>query len=289
MRPGDCGASVEHGTALPLNVCSRVSKAWQPVVLAVALIATGCGGDSKESDQVTAGSPKPQPVSYFRVDPRTAASVHGTITYRGPKPVATVLVMDAEQACVDMHAGKPVSDGQIVVGAGGGLANAFVYIKGGLEGKKFEPPKEPVVLDQKRCMFAPRVVGLQAGGGLAVRNSDPIEHNVHPVPKNNYEWNEGMSPQSPDVVHRFARHEVMIRVRCNLHPWMRAWIGVVEHPYFAVTGPDGSFDLKDVPPGDYTVAVWHEQLGEILQHATLAPSSSQSLNLTFRGYAGKEK
>jgi plastocyanin len=266
-----------------------MSNAWQRLALAATLIAAACGGTPQKADEAPAASPKPQPVSYVRVDPGTAASVRGRITYRGPKPTATVLVMDAEQACVDLHTGKPVREWQIVVGTGGGLSNAFVYIKTGLEGKKFEPPKDPVVLDQKGCLFAPRVVGVQAGAGLAVRNSDPLEHNVHPVPKNNYEWNEGMSPQSPDVVHRFARHEVMIRVKCNLHPWMRAWVGVVEHPYFAVTGPDGSFELKSIPPGDYIVAVWHEQLGEIEQRLTLAPSSAPSLSFMFGADAGKER
>jgi plastocyanin len=256
------------------------------VVLVVALVATGCGGSAKkEKKDETSGQP-PQTVSYFHVEPGTAATLHGKVTYRGPKPLSTVISMDAESACVHMHAGKPVYDEQIVLGQGGGVANAFVYIKTGLEGKKFELPKEPVVLDQRGCMFAPRVVGLQAGGSLAVRNSDTIEHNVHPAPKNNREWNEGMSPGAPDVVHRFARQEVMIRVKCNLHPWMRSWIAVMEHPYFTVTGPDGSFDLKNVPPGDYTVAVWHEKLGELAQSARFAPSSIQSLNFTYDGDVG---
>ena len=267
-----------------------MSNIWQRLALAATVLVAGCGGTRQTADETRpAASSQPEPVAYFHVDPGTAGSIRGTITYRGPKPTATVLDMSAEEACVDMHTGKPVPDGQIVLGAGGGLSNAFVYIKAGLEGKTFEPPKEPVVLDQKGCMFAPRVVGVQARAGLAVRNSDPIEHNVHPVPKNNYEWNEGMSPQSADVVHRFARREVMIRVKCNLHPWMRAWIGVVEHPYFAVTGLDGSFELHDVPPGDYTVAVWHEQMDEIEQQVTLAPSSNQSLDFTLGGNAGKEK
>jgi plastocyanin len=274
---------------LILDARSRVLRFRKPLALTLALIATGCGGDAKKSEPAPVAAPPPQAVSFYRVDATTAGTVRGTITYRGPKPTATVVAMDAEKACVDMHTGKPVPDGQIVLGSGGSLANAFVYIKDGFEGKKFESPKDPVVLDQKGCMFSPRILGVQAGGPLAVRNSDPIEHNVHPVPKNNYEWNEGMSPDSPDVVHRFARKEVMFRVKCNLHPWMRAWIGVVEHPYFAVTGLDGSFDLKNVPPGDYTVAVWHEQLGEIEKRVTVAPSSSQSLSFTLGGNAGKDK
>lgn len=252
-------------------------------MLLAALVATGCGDSAKKEKPDETPAQPPPAVSYFRVDPGTAASLHGTVTYRGPKPSRTTIAMDAESACVQMHAGKPVYDEQIVVGQGGGVANALVYIKAGLEDKKFEPPKAPVVLDQQGCMFTPRVVALQAGGSLAVRNSDAIEHNVHPAPKNNREWNEGMTPGAPDVVHRFARQEVMIRVKCNLHPWMRSWIAVMEHPYFAVTGPDGSFDLKNVPPGDYTIAVWHETLGEQAQPAGLVPSSTLSLTFTYKG------
>lgn len=249
-------------------------------LLALTVAAAACSKEEKKDE--TARQPLP-PVSYFRVDPATAASVRGTIVYRGAKPSRTRLAMDAEAACVQMREGNPAFDEQIVLGPAGGVANAVVYIRTGLEGKKFEAPKEPVVLDQRGCLFTPRVVALQAGGALAVRNSDAIEHNVHPGPKNNREWNEGMTPGAADVIHRFARQEVMIRVKCNLHPWMRAWIGVIEHPYFAVTGPDGAFELKNVPPGDYTLGVWHEKLGELSQPAGLVPSATLSLTLTYQG------
>lgn len=252
------------------------------MILSACALGAACGGGAEKTDQTRTSTAPAQPASYFKVDPATAAAVHGAITYAGPKPTQAIVAMDAEDACVKMHGGKPVYDDALVVGSSGGVANAFVYIKSGLEGKRFEPAKTPVVLDQRGCMFTPRVLGLEAGEPLAVRNSDPFEHNVHPAPKNNREWNEGMTPGQPDVLHKFAREEVMIRVKCNVHPWMRAWIGVVEHPYFAVTGTDGSFDLTNVPPGDYTLAAWHEKLGERTQQIHVAPSSAQSVSLAFQ-------
>lgn len=182
--------------------------------------------------------------------------------------------MDAEAACQELHRGKPVYDESITVDQGGGVANVFVYVQAGLEGKTFESPKEAVHLDQHGCMFAPRVIGIRAGQTLAVKNSDPVSHNIHPLPKNNRDWNEQQSPQTPDLERRFARLEVMIPVKCNVHAWMRSYIGVVDHPYFAVTGPDGGFEIKDLPPGTYTIAAWHEKLGELTQ---VSPAGGQTL------------
>lgn len=254
-----------------------------------AFAAVACDRGVAPTDTPPAPVATPEAPSYFTIDPATAGTVRGTVRYHGSKPRPVVLDMSAEAACVAKRAGQPAYDEQLVVGPAGGVANAFVYIKVGLEGKKFERPQQTVVLDQQGCVFTPRVVGLQAGGALAVRNSDPLDHNVHPGPRNNYEWNEGMAAGAPDAIHRFARHEVMIRVKCNVHPWMRAWIGVVEHPYFAVTGTDGSFELNNVPPGDYTIGVWHEQLGELAESTTIAPSATQSLSFTYDNAAGKGK
>ena len=251
---------------------------------AAALVAAGCGGERKQEPR--AQEAPAAPVSYFHVDPGAAATLQGRVTYKGPKPAARIISMDEEPGCQQMHAGKPVYDTDIVLGKDGGVANVFVYIKTGLEGKTFEPPKEQVVLDQQGCIFVPRVVGLQAGQPLAVRNSDMLHHNVHPGPKNNREWNEGMAAGAADIIHRFARQEMMIRVKCDVHPWMRSWLAVMEHPYFTVTGADGSFKLKDIPPGDYSVGAWQEKLGELNQPVSFAPSSSQSLDFTYSAGAG---
>lgn len=121
------------------------------------------------------------------------------------------------------------------------LANAFVYIKQGLEDKSFEPPTESVTIDQNGCWFSPRVLGIRVGQTFKVTNSDPLTHNIHPLPEINRDWNQSQSPGDQPLTRRFTQPEVMVRVKCNIHSWMHAWVGVVAHPYFAVTGADGAF------------------------------------------------
>jgi plastocyanin len=177
--------------------------------------------------------------------------------------------------------GKTVYDEPVVVGKDGGLANAFVYVKTGLEGKKFEPSKEPVKITQHGCMFQPRAIGVLVGQNVDVANADQVSHNFHAMPSNNRDWDQQQSPGAADMEHRFPHPEIMIPVKCNVHAWMRAYIGVMPHPYFAVTGPDGSYEWGNLPPGDYTVAVWHEKLGERTAPLHVGPNGKESLDFTF--------
>jgi hypothetical protein len=236
----------------------------------------GCGKAPAPAPKVAVGK-----AEVFHVDPSTAGTVAGKITYTGAKPKREIVPMDADAGCLAVHAGKPVSDDAIMTGKDGALANAFVYIQSGLEGKHFEPVTEPVLLDQKGCLFAPRIVGVRVGQPLSVSNSDPLAHNIHPMPQNNREWNEQQSPQTPAVQHRFARAEIMIPVKCNVHAWMRAYLGVVDHPYYAVTGADGSFQWSNVPPGEYTVAVWHEKFGAKAAQVKVESSGHATANFTY--------
>ena len=249
-------------------------------IFAAALFAAGCGQQPPKAPEKTAAAV--QPVEYFHVDPATAGIVQGKVVFHGPKPPREAISMAADAACQQAHAGHPVYDETVVAGQGGALANAFVYIQSGLEGKTFEPVADTVVLDQHGCMFVPRVIGVRAAQPLAVRNSDAVSHNIHPMPQNNREWNEQQSPGTPDAVHKFARTEIMIPVKCNVHSWMHAYIGVVEHPYFAVTGADGSFQWRNVPPGDYTVAVWHEKLGKLTAPAHVAASQPAEVDFSYQ-------
>ena len=252
------------------------------LVIGAALLTAACGNADKEEKKAAAPAPAATPVEYFHVDPASAGTVAGAILYKGAKPAHEIISMDAEQGCVQANAGKPVADPSILTGKDAGLANAFVYIQTGLEGKKFEPVTTPVVLDQKGCMFIPRVIGMRAGQTIDMKNGDSVAHNIHPMPQNNREFNQEQAPNAPDAEHKFARPEVMIPVKCNIHAWMRAWIGVVDHPYFAVTGPDGAFELKNVPPGDYTIRVWHEKLGDQTQQVHLAAAGKAAVNFTYR-------
>jgi plastocyanin len=251
----------------------------RPLLFAAALLAAGCG---KSDVDKKPASEAPKAVEYFHVDPATAGTITGKIEFHGAKPARQVISMEAEEGCQKANAGKPVYEESVLVGKRGGLANAFVYIQAGLEGKKFEPTNEAVVLDQRGCMFAPRVLGLRPAQTLDLRNGDSVSHNIHPMPVNNREWNQEQPPHAPDVAHRFARSEVMIPVKCNIHAWMHAWIGVVDHPYFAVTGPDGSFEWKNVPAGDYTIAVWHEKLGEQKEQVHLGAAGNAEVVVTYR-------
>jgi hypothetical protein len=188
--------------------------------------------------------------------------------------------MEAEEGCEALHK-TPVYDQSVEVSKDGGLANVFVYVKSGLEGKKFEPPTTAVVLDQQGCQFVPRVIALRAGQTLNVKNSDPVSHNIHPMPVNNRDWNQQQAPGSPVLQRRFVRPEVMIPVKCNIHAWMKTYIGVLEHPYFAVTDADGKFGFAPLPTGKYTIAAWHESFGEKTQDVEIRPGSPLQLRFVF--------
>jgi plastocyanin len=230
-------------------------------VLAVAMVGlAGCGG--------------PEPVV-------PGVPLAGTVSYQGAQRAAKVLSMDAEEGCQRLHA-TPVTEERIQVSGSGGLANAFVYIKTGLENRKFPPPVETVVMEQRGCQFVPRVLALRAGQTLAVKNADPVSHNIHPTPKENRDWNQQQPPGAPDLQRKFAVPEVMIPVKCNVHNWMRSYIGVLPHPYMAVTDAAGKFAWPDLPPGKYTLAVWHESLGEMTQELTVEAGKAASVALAFR-------
>jgi plastocyanin len=244
----------------------------------LAAVLCGCSGDPAKK----AESPPPKPV-YFKVDPATAGTLKGKVRFTGRKPQSHEIDMDQDPECARLHKGGHVSDESMVVGANGSLANVFVYVKSGLEGKSFAPPEAPVTIDQKGCWFRPRVLGIQTGQTLKVTNSDPVTHNIHPLAQVNREWNHSQSQTDPPITRRFMRQEIMIPVKCNIHRWMRAYIGAVEHPYFAVTGEDGSFTISNLPPGNYTVAAWQEKLGTQEQPVALASSAAAEIAFTFKG------
>jgi len=188
--------------------------------------------------------------------------------------------MSADPACYESN---PNPHTEFFVVTDGRLANALIYVKAGtaLDGLSFEPPAANVVLDQRGCFYVPRVLGVQVNQTLEVRNSDNTVQNVHPRPRNNAEWNRSQAPLSEPLMTKFTQSEIVIPFKDNQHPWKMAYVGVFSHPFFAVTNSKGEFRIEGLPPGSYTIAAWHEQLGEKTFDVTIYPGSHQSLDFVF--------
>lgn len=210
------------------------------------------------------------------------ANVTGTVAFSGAKPKASKISMGADAFCKTAHSSDVYSE-EVVVNPNNTLKNVYVYVKKGLEGKTFAPSKEAVVLDQKGCMYTPHVVAVQVGQPLTVKNSDSVLHNVNARPKTNQGFNFGQPVAGMTSNKTFSAAEVMIPVKCDVHPWMGGWIGVQNHPFAAVTGDDGSFSLANLPAGTYEIEAWHEKFGTSVQTVTVGAKESKKLTFTFKG------
>jgi hypothetical protein len=238
----------------------------------------GCGKPAPKQEASARQETAPQ---YFKADPQSAGVVKGAIHYTGWDPVLKPIDMSTDPACVEAHHGKAV-DESIVAASDGDLANVFVYVKSGPENKQFETPPTPVAIDQHGCGFEPRVLDIQVEQTLRIANSDPVTHSIYPLAQVNREWKHRMGAGDPSIDHRFPRPEVMIPVKFNIHSWMHAYIGVLPHPYSAVTARNETFAI-DVPPGDYVIEAWHEKLGSLEQKVTVTPKSANEVSFTYKG------
>lgn len=245
-------------------------------VAVTSLWSAGCGTSSTPSDS----APPAAVPQGKRVDPATAGSVSGKVTLTGPAPAPEVLRIAADQTCIQAMGSNAISDA-IKIGPDGAIQNAFVYIKDTLADYTFDVPTSPVVLDQVGCRYTPRVFGVRVGQPLEMVNSDATLHNVHAMPMVNQEFNRGMPQQNSRMTQIFTAPEQMVRFKCDLHSWMTAWGGIMSHPFFAVTGPDGSFSLKGVPPGEYELVVWHEKLGSATEKIQIGTSQAVSQNFAL--------
>jgi hypothetical protein len=250
------------------------------VLAASALLIAGCGGSkSPETAKEEAASAPPAAT----VDDATAATLTGKVNFAGAKPVEKSIDMSANPACARAHAGAPQKSEEVVVNGNGTLKNVFVWVKAGLPDKQWPIPSTPVELVQKGCMYGPHVIGVMANQDIKITNDDPTNHNIHPLPKINQEWNQSQPPKGDSLVKKFAREEVMIPVKCNVHPWMRSYIGVVNSPFFAVTGDDGTFTIKGLPPGKYTIEAWQEKYGTKDVDVTVGAKESKAVDFDFQG------
>jgi carboxypeptidase family protein len=247
---------------------------------ASVLFLVACGGSKERAPKEEAAAP---PAATATIDEATAATITGKVSFSGTKPSAKTIDMSATPACSRAHAGAPQKSEEVVVNGNGTLKNVFVWVKAGVPDKQWPIPATPVELTQKGCMYGPHVIGVMANQKLKITNDDPTNHNIHPLPKINQEWNQSQPPKGDSLEKSFAREEVMIPVKCNVHPWMRSYIGVVNHPFFFVTGDDGTFTIKGLPPGKYTVEAWQETMPPQDLEITVAAKESKELNFEFKG------
>ena len=203
-----------------------------------------------------------------------AATLSGSVRFEGAAPEAQRLDMAADPTCAATHSVGAASE-EVVVNPNGTLKNVFIYVKKGLGEQVFDPPKDPVILDQKGCRYIPRVFGIQTGQPIQIVNSDATLHNVHSVVTQNKEFNLGMPIQGMKLTKKFDKPEIMAKFKCDVHPWMAAYAGVLRHPFFDVTNDEGSFEIKNLPVGSYVVETWHEKYG-LQSHKVSIDSAEES-------------
>ncbi|MGH7465052.1 MAG: carboxypeptidase regulatory-like domain-containing protein [Longimicrobiales bacterium] len=236
----------------------------------IGVTACGGGDDTDQSSRSPEAAAPAAPVA-------NAATLTGEVVFTGAVPAPTPIDMSEEPACAEKHDSTPVSE-EVVVNDGK-LQNVFIYIRDGLTGAS-ATAGEPVVIDQDGCVYIPHVAGVQIGQELVFRNSDGLLHNIKATPSANPGFNISQ-PTTMESARTFRASEVMVPIECNVHGWMRAYVGVLDHPYFAVSGEDGAFSIGNLPPGTYTVEAWHEEYGTQTQEVTLGPDASQAITFTF--------
>lgn len=252
---------------------------------ALALSIAGCGGSKTDTSEAPASAPAAGAPAGKSVDPTTAGEVTGSVKLDGAAPKMKAISMAAEPSCAKEHSTPPTSE-EVVTGDGGSLANVVVYVSSGLDAYSFPPATTAAKIEQQGCQYHPHVVAMQVGQNIDVVNDDQTTHNIHPIPKDNREWNESQPPGAAPIEKSFARQEIAIPVKCNVHPWMKAYMAVLPNPYFQVTDKDGKFDLKNLPPGTYSLVAWHELYGASdPQSVTIGPKETKNVTFTFKATA----
>ena len=278
-----------------LGIRFRFASVCAVTALAAAL-AAGCGGKDEDEDQpksarakgaVSESAPQPAAPAASAAAPAAGAtgnaSITGRIVFEGPIPAPEKFKMTADAFCVKQNPGE-VARQDAEVGPDRGIKDVFVYVKSGITGT-YPPPATPAVIDQRGCRYHPHVFGMVAGQSLDILNSDDTLHNIHSLPEKNESFNLGMPVKGMKYTKKFDKPEVMIHIKCDVHGWMSAYCGVVAHPFFAVTAADGTYTIKNLPAGTYTIEAWHEKFGTQTQQVTVGASESKSVGFTFKAGA----
>lgn len=248
---------------------------------AIALGAAACGGG--ESKEAAPAATAAAASGGSTVDAAQAGEVTGKIVLEGTPGKNAAIKMNADPVCLRENKGAQMQE--FFVGEAGVLGNVFVYVKDGLGNYTYDKPTTPVKLDQQGCRYHPHVFGIMVGQEFDIVNSDPTLHNIHAIPKDNQEFNTAQPIQNMKTTHVFTAKEVMVPFKCDVHGWMNAYVGVLDHPYYSVSGQDGKFDIKTLPAGTYTLEAWHEKLGTQTQSVTIGPKETKDVTFTFKSAA----
>jgi len=258
--------------------------------LLTALFVVSCGGDKGGGNEnATAGGGGDSGSKPAYQSAGDEGTVTGKIVFSGAAPASKKIDMGQDPVCANAQGDKNTED---VVVADGKLANVFVYVKSGgaVDKYSFSKPSGDVELDQKGCRYHPHVLGVQTGQTIKIVNSDPTTHNIHPTPAHNAEWNQSQPAGSAPLEKSFQRAETLIPVKCNQHPWMKCYVGVLAHPFYSVSSDkDGTYTIKGLPPGDYVIAAWHEKYGEQTAKVTVTAKGAITQDFTFNGQTAYNK
>jgi plastocyanin len=292
--PGASGDDLESAGELSGIQISAKEKAFMfkrafyfLLVTAVTLSLAACGGKEDDEEEAPAKAAASTGTSAAPAGTSAAApaagsaSVTGKVTFAGAAPQNEQIKMDADAYCKAAHS-APVYAQEVEVNGNGTLKDVLVFVKSGIS-SNYPVPAEPVVLDQKGCQYHPHIFGIQAGQGLKIVNSDGTLHNIHALPKINTEFNIGQPFQKMETLKKFDKAEVPLRFKCDVHKWMGAYCGVFNHPFFAVSNDQGTFEIKGLPPGNYVIEAWQEKYGPQDQNVTVTGAESKTVDFAFKG------